>query len=192
MKLKIKGLKKKKNHQTQEAFSLERLNSKTQKYCNDFDCGNEYINAFVRDTNSESTDRVSYIYVDNRIKKAACVYSLACSSIILQSAANITLIPAVEIKIFALDRNFQHKSYGVYERSKDDEDLTYGDVFLSNAISSIVDFTTNICGSEYIVLYSVPEAEHFYKRNYFENFDNFMSPDQTIVNEDCIPMFYVL
>lgn len=78
------------------------------------------------------------------------------------------------------------------KNDKENENLTYGDVFLANVISSIADFTDNICGGECIVLYSVPEAEHFYKRNYFQNFKSFMSPDQSIVNEDCIPMFYVL
>ena len=111
---------------------------------------------------------------------------------IFHNGNGTTLFPAVEIKSFALDKFFQHKSYGKCENDKENENLTYGDVFLANVISSIADFTDNICGGECIVLYSVPEAEHFYKRNYFQNFKSFMSPDQSIVNEDCVPMFYML
>lgn len=187
-----RGSKKRSSLQGQEAFSLKRLDLTTQKYCNKFCSGNAYIDAFVADTNMDSTDRVSYIYVDNRINKAACVYSLSCSSIIFHNGNGTTLFPAVEIKSFALDKSFQHKSYGKCENDKENENLTYGDVFLANVISSIADFTDNICGGECIVLYSVPEAEHFYKRNYFQNLKSFMSPDQSIVNEDCVPMFYML
>ena len=75
---------------------------------------------------------------------------------------------------------------------KDQDAHAIGFLMSENVISSIADFTDNICGGECIVLYSVPEAEHFYKRNYFQNFKSFMSPDQSIVNEDCVPMFYML
>ena len=180
-------LRRSKKFAKEELFSLKRLNGKTYEYCKNFNCGNDYLNQYAIDTSTDITDAVSFMYVDNKINKAACIYSLSCSSIIHNSGDNLSLIPAVEIKMFALDVAYQHRDY-----SDDPEDGTYGDVFLSFIISTIRDFSESQCGCDYVVLYSVPQAESFYKRNFFEKFERYMQPDKSIINTDCVPMFHRL
>lgn len=184
--LKMK-LRRSKKFAKEELFSLKRLNGKTYKYCKNFNCGNDYLNQYAIDTSTDITDAVSFMYVDNKTNKAACIYSLSCSSIIHNSGDNLSLIPAVEIKMFALDVAYQHRDY-----SDNPEDGTYGDVFLSFIISTIRDFSESQRGCDYVVLYSVPQAESFYKRNFFEKFARYMQPDKSIINTDCVPMFHRL
>lgn len=164
-------------------YSLKQLDFSTQRLCRNFDCGNEYINGFIRDTAIDDVDSTTFIYIDNTGNKVVCAYSLACSGIVANISNKTLIYPAVEIKVFALDKEYQHK---VYNKSVG----TYGDLFFSYIIRSIAEFTDNYCGASRIVLYSVPEYINFYKRNFFKNFEPFMNPDESETNRDCIPMFF--
>lgn len=167
-------------------YSLKILDRRTQKYCKEFDCENDYLNKFVQDTAVDDVDSTTFIYVNNKTKKAVCAYSLACSGIVANISNKLYIYPAVEIKVFALDKEYQHKKFSESRKTG-----TYGDVFLAYVISSIGEFTENYCGASRIVLYSVPEYVNFYKRNFFRCFEDFMSPDESIENQDCVPMFYL-
>ncbi|MEE1318993.1 MAG: hypothetical protein UHD05_05725 [Ruminococcus sp.] len=175
-----------KQRKSRDGYTLKILNRKTQKFCRDFDCKNEYINKFIRDTAIDDVDSTTFIYIDNKTQKAICAYSLACSGIVANLSDKLYVYPAVEIKIFALDKEYQHRKFSESKKS-----VTFGDVFLAYVIDSIGDFTENYCGASRIVLYSVPEYVNFYKRNFFKCFEDFMSPDESIVNQDCVLMFYL-
>lgn len=68
-------LRRSKKFAKEELFSLKRLNGKTYKYCKNFNCGNDYLNQYAIDTSTDITDAVSFMYVDNKTNKAACIYS---------------------------------------------------------------------------------------------------------------------
>lgn len=55
-----------------------------------------------------------------------------------------------------------------------------------------MDFTDDYCGASRIVLYSVPEAVSFCKRNGFDDFKEFMNPDQSLDVADCVPMYKLI
>lgn len=173
-----------KQEKNKSSYTLVRLDESTLRYCYGFDCGNEYINHYIKRVAVNDVDSTSFAYIDNEKNRAVCVYSLCCSGIVANQYNKLYIYPAVEIKIFALDKEYQHK------KANNTED-TYGDIFLAYVINSIGEFTDNYCGAGRIVLYAVPEYENFYKRNFFKNFQDFMSPDESMVNEDCVPMFYV-
>lgn len=163
-------------------FTKKLLTYSEQKYCDDFDCGNEYINNFVRNKAVDDVDSTTFLYVDNNTGKVVCAYTLSCSGIVAELNEKIYIHPAVEIRIFALSNEYQHKRYDEYN--------TYGDIFLADVISSIDYFTENYCGASRIVLYAVPQYKTFYERNSFKTFCDFMKQDESSYNEDCIPMFY--
>ena len=94
------------------------------------------------------------------------------------------LIPAVEVKNFALNEKYQNMPY--------EDDASKGvlaDYVLADLIISIIDFTDYICGASRIILHSTPGAHEFYIRNKFKDFEEFMIPEKKMYLEDCIPMF---
>lgn len=74
--------------------------------------------------------------------------------------------PAAEIKYFAIDKTYQHKSY--------DDDFKFSDLMLCEVLKKLIEISEEAISFDYILLYSVPEAVNFYKRNGFCEFTEFM------------------
>ncbi|MBO5386697.1 MAG: hypothetical protein J6A59_00945 [Lachnospiraceae bacterium] len=87
-------------------------------------------------------------------------------------------IPALEIKMFALDEKYQDLFYE-YEG----EDLPISAWIMRNIISYANYLMHNIIGFKAIFLHSVPEAEEFYKSNGFNPIEIYMQPLQCIDSE---------
>ena len=123
--------------------------------------------------------------------KVVCYYTLSCASISLHRWSlfkhKAMMFPAVEIKMFALDKDFKHKYYSRQEEIN--KGLKISDVIFKDVLREIFDFTEKICGATHVILYSVPNYVGFYSRNGFSCFDN-----NCIINADkylrgCIPMY---
>ena len=56
-------------------------------------------------------------------------------------------------------------------------------------LARINEITEQYCGAEHVVLYSVPEAVSFYKRNYFQSFTDLMEMPSNSFVDGCVPMF---
>lgn len=80
-------------------------------FIKNFDCENEYINSVIRESAIDNPEYTSFIYVDNKKRKVACAYSLSCSGIIASLGGKTNIYPAVEIKYFALDKEYKHKPF---------------------------------------------------------------------------------
>lgn len=152
-----------------------------------FNCGNEVINLYLREEALDDTKAKTFIVVDTELNKIICYYSLCCSGFIISSANKFTIYPAVEIKMFAIDEEYQHMRY-----SEDVEDGNLSDMLFAEVISFIYDFTEECCGADEIILYSVPDAENFYIRNGFKRFENFMLQSTSLFTDGCIPMYMSL
>ena len=129
-----------------------------------FSCGNEIIDEHIRNgTNDFST--VTKMYIDIEKNAVVCVYSLSCSSMIIESYKKHYPAPAVEIKTFAVDSTYQNIPY-----SENHDDGVLSDWLLSDVMGEILGFTDDICGANLIILYSTNEGEPFYRRNGFKSF----------------------
>lgn len=163
-----------------------RLLSECRGLLKNFDCENEVINDYFTNKEQDDNDAVSFAFVDEEKKTLIALSSLSCSSIIMESGNKLHLLPAVEIKMFAVNKEYQHKS--VFS----EDDLHWSSYCLDRIIFHIREFTDTHCGASRIVLYSVPKAESFYLRTGFSKFLEFMRPQDKSFLEDCIPMFMVL
>lgn len=163
-----------------------RLLSECRELLKNFDCENEVINNYFTSKAQDDSDAVSFAFIDEEKEALIALSSLSCSSIIAPSGNKLHLLPAVEIKMFAVNKEYQHKP--VFP----EDDQHWSSHCLDKIIFHIREFTDTHCGASRIVLYSVPKAESFYLRAGFKKFLEFMRPQDKSFLEDCIPMFMVL
>ena len=66
------------------------------------------------------------------------------------------------------------------------------DAFLCLLIQEIRRIAEAYIGATHIILYSVPDAIHFYERNLFGDFERYMKPEQYHYLDGCKPMYMAL
>lgn len=170
------------------------LNEITPEMLNDFKCGNQSLDDFLHEeayTDSAKT----YLFVDINQNTVIAFASIACSAImfaienddhdILFASERYSLSPAIEIKYFAMDKKYRHLCYSDAPKSK----ITLSCNLFRYVVSHIQDIANEHVGAEYIVLYSVPEAQSFYARNMFNRFDQEMYGNSDPYLQGCIPMY---
>lgn len=151
-------------------YNILRFTDKDISLVQDFNCGNEVINDYLKEEACNDTKATTFIIVNNDNNQIIAYYSLNCSGFVIDNGNNFTIYPAVEIKMFAIDEKYQHIPY-----STNREDGNLSDTLLDN-----------------VILYSVPSAENFYRRNGFKRFENFMLQSTSLFLDGCIPMYLSL
>ncbi|MBQ8401765.1 MAG: hypothetical protein IJX14_07545 [Clostridia bacterium] len=167
----------------------EVLTPKNIALLQDFSCGNPAIDAFFQEKAADSIREVTYIFVDTERNCAAAAISLSCSAIpVMEGDRYYDAVPAVEITYFAVEERYQKMM-----QTHDREDGYFSDYILCDIISTIYTFTEEVCGASHVLLYAVPDAVHFYKRNFFTEIDeSFMLVKNKQYLEGCIPMLLAL
>lgn len=152
-----------------------------------FCCGQEYIDNYFAQEMLEDSDAVPYCFwTDDKKRELVGIASLSCSGIIIRSNNSFNITPAIEVKIFAVDEKYQHKAFPGAEEDDNGHWSDYCWIYLLEIINNI---TENSCGASHIVLYSVPDAVSFYKRNGLESFVTLMEKPSNLFIDGCIPMF---
>ena len=148
-----------------------------------FCCGNAYIDNYFANEILKDSDAVSYCFwTDETKQELVGIASLSCSGILVTSHSQLSLHPAVEVKIFAVDVKYQHKTFP-------NEGENWSDYCWYYLMKIIYDITKNSCGASHVVLYSVPDAVNFYKRKHFNCFTDDMTKPANWSIQDCEPMF---
>ena len=128
-----------------------------------FNCGQDGIDSYFEEKLLTDHDAVSYCFwTDASKQELVGIASLSCSGIIIQSRNHFNITPAIEVKIFAIDEKYQHQAFP----DDDGGALNWSDYCLYYLLEKITDIAENICGASHVVLYSVPEAVSFYRRNF--------------------------
>jgi len=151
-----------------------------------FRCSNKALDKYLLESLSEK-DSVTYIFIDEDTKKIAGYASLVCSLLTITDDEVTEKYPSVEIKAFAVDEKYQNMPF-----SENREDGVLSDKILNNMVSQIYDIVESVIGADYILLYSVENAQDFYERNGFKKFGETMQEHYNYFNESCIPMYYKL
>lgn len=138
----------------------------------DFDCGNEIMNDYFNSKCKNDTDCVTYIFKQDDTNKIIGFASLCCSSIKYEYQKVSQSLPSIEIKYFAILAELQKLVYDTK-----DKHFYFSDMMLVEVIKICRNISDNIIGAQYILLYSVPNALKFYKRNGFENYSEYMIKD---------------
>lgn len=154
-----------------------------------FNCGSSYIDGYFNGKILEDDDAVPYCFwADERKRELVGIASLSCSGIIIKSANSFNLTPAIEVKIFAVDEKYQHKVFP----DADEEQKHWSDYCWYYLIEIIYDIVERACGADHVVLYSVPDAVSFYKRNHLKEFVPLMTKPSNHLIDGCVPMFLTL
>ena len=164
-------------------YSFEKISSIDIELIEEFSCGSYELDKKLAEmkVNDEGTTVIFFDETNNQII-GYCTYS---TSGLKKSYQNDSITyHAAEIKYFAIDENYQHKSY--------DEDFNFSDLMLCEIMKRLLEISENVISFDYILLYSVPDAVSFYERNGFSKFDEFMEKDSYIYIDGCVPMFFVL
>ncbi|MGL4876147.1 MAG: hypothetical protein ACRC30_16020 [Clostridium sp.] len=168
-------------------------NSKKQfkNICN-FTCGNENIDEYLKEKCLNDLDEglgLTKVILNSRNKDVIGFYTLCTTAIVYRISGKDHYKPSMEVKYFAMNERYQ----GLFFKSDNPEDkLTLSDMIFSSIIGEINEISETICGISSIVLYAVPKAYNFYKKNFFEPFNKYMARDEGKYIKDCIPMFMEL
>ena len=96
-----------------------------------------------------------------------------------------TIIPSIEIKFFAVDNE--------YRSLKMEKTSTRYDTLSASIFQYCIYIADRIAnenvGAKALLLYAVPKAHNFYKRNGFEEFTEEMSRDNAGFVRGCVPMY---
>lgn len=151
-----------------------------------FSCGQPYIDRYFETDMFRDTSAVPYCFwTDDSKQELVGIAALSCSGIIIKSADQFNITPAIEVKIFAVDEKYQHIKFP----QADEDNGHWSDYCWNYLLSQIYTISDEICGAEHVVLYSVPEAVSFYKRHSLQSFTELMTMPSNYPVSGCTPMF---
>ena len=176
----------------QQVDNFERLFAK-------FDCENVMLNYYLGCQAREDTEHTTYLIIDQKQKLLIGYVSFQCSGMMTMTRDSKhwrLTSPAIQISYFALDSRYHHLLF----------DSKIPHFYLSDAIfRTIFALLQNIAretiAAHYIVAYSLPDAEKFYRRRGFRSFDEYTGmiahtdqtkkavADESIFIRECIPMY---
>lgn len=163
---------------------LTRENSRLTRY---FFCGNPAIDNYFQYEALDDATAVTYLVIDERNEKLLAAMTISCSAIFLSKKLQFsTLMSAIEVVYFAVDVEYQ----GLRYRPGDGRSLSH--YLFSYLIEMMRSISRDHVGAAKIVLYSVPDAENFYRRLGFVPFRSSMYGDRGTFVKDCVPMFFDL
>ena len=155
------------------------------KDINDFDCGFEVFNAYLKYKFLEDKAVIHYI-IDAENDNLIAYFSLLASSIFLNDttkqnslyASNI--IPAIEIKMFAIDKKYRG--------------LKLSGLFLEDIYNVVIGHLLQYIGAEALILYSVPSDKviRMYEKSGFKKMPLDYSMYTSNFNNRCIPMYKLI
>lgn len=156
-----------------------------------FKCGNVWIDKFIKKQAYKDKETVTYVAIDKKLYKVISILTVECTGIYTSHSSNSrrknAVISALGIKYFGVDVRYQSIPY-----SEDEKDRTLSYQLFNKWMSLLIEISRSTVGAKKIVLYSVPEAESFYKRFGFINFKSYMAKDDTTLLNGCIPLYFNL
>lgn len=156
-----------------------------------FKCGNNWIDKFVSTQSYKDKETVTYIALDVKLSKIIAILTVECTGIYTSHNSNSkrrnSVISAIGIKYFGVDVHYQSIPY-----SDDIADRTLSHQIFNKWMSVLIQFSREKIGARKVVLYSVPEAESFYKRFGFINFKSYMAKDDAASLNGCVPLYFSL
>lgn len=155
----------------------------------EFSCGNEVIDVFLREQALYSRRETTHIFIDEEENRIAAFASLSCSALpVMSHDIYNDFIPSVELTYFAVDTRYQK-----LHMTEDPEDGYFSDSILNLAIDIVYDMAEQDCGAVYITLHATPDGYRLYQRNAFRDLaEDFILQRQSIYLEGCRPMYYRL
>lgn len=167
-------------------YSEEQLTSENTSLLDNFSCGNSELDRVFKNECANDFSSVTKLIINNRNADVICVYSLNCASMILENHKKHYPAPAVEIKYFAINEKYQDI------KSLDIDEGCLSSVILYDLMAQIFTFTDEICGANFVFLYSTPMGEKFYRKCGFVDFPIDVWQNDSRYLEGCVPLCFKL
>lgn len=171
-------------------FYMEAVPKKSASIFASITCGKAEIDRYFHEDAQYDTNNVCYAYLNRKNGDVIGLATLSCSGININSHNLIELIPAMKIDYFAVSEQYQ--DIELTGESDPKEHYYVSDAFLSELIKAAREISESYIGATHIILYSVEDAVHFYERNLFAGFEEYMKPEQYRYLEGCKPMYMPL
>ena len=172
-------------------IEFKTLGKEDKELVKGFTCDNPWIDKFVKTHSYKDKETVTYAAIDKKLSKIISIFTIECTGIYTvhssKSKRSNSMISAFGIKYFAVDIRYQSMPY-----SDDERDRTLSHQLFNKWMSILIMLSRTVVGAKKIVLYSVPEAESFYKRFGFINFKEYMAKDDARALRGCIPLYFNL
>ena len=143
---------------------------------NDFDCDFEVFNIYLK--KHIPMDKAVFHYIINPEDDSLIAYfSLLASCIFLNdSSSNSNIIPAIEVKMFAIDKKYRK--------------LNLSHRLLADIYDIVMSYLRYV-GAEALILYSVPAEKvvQMYENNGFKKMLENFSMYKSNFNDGCVPMY---
>lgn len=167
------------------------LGVKDKELVKGFRCDNPWIDKFVNKHSYKDKETVTYAAIDKKLSKIISILTIECTGIYTvhssKSKRSNSMISAFGIKYFGVDIRYQSIPY-----SDNEQDKTLSHQLFNKWMSTLIMLSRTTIGAKKIVLYSVPEAENFYKRFGFINFKSYMAIDNEHSLRGCVPLYFNL
>ena len=151
----------------------------TYTAANNFDCGFEVFNEYLKN-NTPKDKAVFHYIIDARNDNLIAYFSLLSSCVLVGDFAEHTFIPAIELKMFAMDKKYQKRNLS------------------NNLVDAIVEivneYSSEYVGAELLVLYSVPAEQvvSMYEKSGFQKLPAEYFMYKSYFSEGCISMYKVV
>lgn len=165
-------------------YTVEKLSPDDVELLGDFCCGEAAIDRFLSSEASDAIDAVTYVCKNIDTQKIIGFATLSCSGIHYSYQNTRKTLPAIEIRYFAIAQEVQDLVFDETEPH-----FYFSDSFFLYMVKKCREITEEYIGARYILLYSVPNAKHFYERNFFKDYTEYMLADNISFLEGCIPMY---
>lgn len=175
-------------------YKIVILEQKYEYLIKTFDCGNEVINKFLYKASNVFLNGmgITKLIINEEETKLIGFYTL-CSSAMLQTIDKYNrALPAIEIKMFAIDLEYQNIPFF---KDTTDEIYVFSDAMLSDIISEISTLSEETIGIKYIILHSVPKAIKFYRRGLFiflDEINEYLELPYDTFSDGCKDMCFIL
>lgn len=153
-----------------------------------FNCGDESINRiFRKDTDKLHT--TTYIFTSPESGRIISFVSFCASSIQIRNKKGLFSLPAVELKLFGVDKAYQHQSILL-----DNREIKYSEFAFLWLISYLTREVKPLINIEYLILHSVPNENtlKFYEKMGMQRIDENQNVHDSDFSEGCIPMYLKL
>jgi len=146
---------------------------------NDFDCGFPVFNDYLK--KHIPKDKAAFHYIVNSENDSLIAYfSLLASSVFLSNSTDSNIMPAIELKMFAVDKKYQGRNLSNR---------------LVDAIINIVsEYSSEYVGAEILILYSVPTERvvSMYEKSGFEKLPSEWNMYKSWFSDGCVPMYRII
>jgi len=139
-----------------------------------FDSGYANFNEYLR---QQDDTAVIHYMIEAETEKLVAYFSLLSSALLFGEMNNLNSVPAIELKMFAVDKQYQKT--GVTP------------ILLNAILRTISHYAKEYVGANIVLLYSVPvdAVVGLYERCGFQRSEGLFATYTSTFNAGCVPMF---